>query len=129
MANIAEQFVQDLNPANVVDVEEGMKTLFGPIFERIKTKDLCKNIKKSRPAARRDEAEEYILMALKDGPKLVHEIEAGARSIWIAKQTLIRAKKKLADEGIIKYRHVSRGQSKGVDWYVSLAEGQNGRME
>lgn len=106
---------------DVVNVEKALKTLYGPIFENIEGEE--KNItrqEKPRPQTRMDEAEEYILTALKNGERLVRDVEDGAKALWISGQTLARAKKRLLDKGVISYRHISRGQRKGVDWYMRL---------
>ena len=78
-----------------------------------------KSREKTAPA--REEAKAFILQNIAEGPIQVGELKKAAKANGISEHTLDRAKSELKEEGVIKYDKRSRGQSKGVDWYVMFA--------
>lgn len=77
--------------------------------------------KKEKPAPAREDAKAYILQSIGEGKVQIGELKKRAKLNGISEHTFDRAVSDLEDENIIKRERVSRGQSKGFDWYLMFA--------
>ena len=77
--------------------------------------------KNEKPAPAREDAKNYICQSIAENKVQIGELMRNAKNNGISEHTFKRAVKELEDDGIIKRLQISRGQSKGVDWYLMYA--------